>query len=155
MKIKIIIKIRNPKKNIVVNKSNENKPTIQNKLTLWDLLKDLDTDISWSKNFTEDKEKNLENNEEGNEDSAANDENSDKIVGPPNPFSKAKENLLENEEREDIRLDMFHVAWRVVKRDQEVADLVSLTNNFFSILSRILPYEEFGLHVFFSSKTLI
>ena len=104
------------------------------KITLWDLLKDNDQDRSWLSETVSDKSLlNKETDDQKKEKGAETQQVDSKIVGPANPFLKTRVTIKEDE-TQDIRFDMFHIAWRVVKRDQEVTDLVGLTNNFFSVL---------------------
>ena len=113
-------------------KVSQNKNEVINKksLSLWDLLKDNDEDSSWAVLIIE---KNQSRSEEENKSNENNKDQNDKITGPANPFLKTKI-FLKEEDQEDIRIDMFHIAWRIVDREQEVTDLVALTNSFFSIL---------------------
>ena len=109
--------------------SSENKNLSSPTLNLWDLLNDVDTDPSWDINNI----KNV-NNAIDDKNGKMNESETEGIKGPPNPFLKTRISLVENDEELDYRIDMFHFAWRVVKRDQEVTDIIALTNNFFSIL---------------------
>lgn len=126
-----------PEKNNTITNNNTSmtptNPTVPpKKISLWDLLLDNDEDSSWTPKI---ENVGLVKKNEESKDSVKKSEDLDleEIEGPPNPFLKTRISIKENE-AEDSRFDMFHVAWRIVKREQEVTDLVGLTNNFFSIL---------------------
>ena len=96
-------------------------------------LKDNDLDPTWLANSmsaskVSPKDKDDQKNSEAKSNNKEN--QSYKVL---KTLSKNTNNDKEDEEQ-DLRIDMFHLAWRVVDRSQEVTDLISLTNSFFSII---------------------
>ena len=75
--------------------------------------KDQDRDSSWI-----DEENDGENSDNLAEDekSEANGDQDQSLRGPANPFLKTRISLVDDSEQEDLRIDMFHFAWRVVKK---------------------------------------
>ncbi len=111
------------------------KASIKNRKgrTLWDLLKDQDTDSSWDKNLMGKNVLSSKENDKKEANKRSESKEQGKIKGPPNPFLKTRIQTKPSE-KDDIRLDLFHIAWRSVSRSQEVTDLIGLSNNFLSIL---------------------
>ena len=111
------------------------EPPPQNKrISLWDLLRDNDLDPTWLANsMSASKVSSKDKDDQKNSEVKSNNKENQKLQGPQNPFLKTRITTKEDEEQ-DLRIDMFHLAWRVVDRSQEVTDLISLTNSFFSII---------------------
>lgn len=128
-----ISKITKNNRTLILRESRKETKERQKKKSLLSLLRDVDRDITWLKK-KQIKTASLQKKENKKQKRST---SFNKVL---NPFLSLGAISLKSDDEltQSLATDQVHFAWKYVKRDQKIEDIISLNNSFKSTLSFIL-----------------